>query len=378
MLGVGAQTVLLCTHLLQLHRGEPELLHASYAEAARKALSVGFFLIIFSGAGAVLLHVGGENAAVLLAPAFLFKWLLILLALAAFWLHNRLSGWSNVVAGFAGGTWYGIFLVHSLAPVTDWFSLGALYIVWLTLFGLCWGIFVLIMRKAGAPAAAPVHTTAKPAPVVVAATPKPAPVVVVAPPPPPPPPPPPAPKPIPPPAPKPVFVAVPVPPPPPVVVQPAAPARPSVFKRFWFWLESLSAPRVSQAPTAPPAPITPKPLPPAPKPIPPPVPKPVAPAPLPKPAAPVAPHPLELASAPHPLSLPIPPKPAPAPVVTKPLAPVPPKPTVVPPAVPKKQTILQEVIDHMLVPALNVMPKRPEDIGKQNRAPVVKLSELDI
>ena len=48
MLGVGAQTVLLCTHLVAVHHGEQESPHASYADAARKALSASFFFIIIS------------------------------------------------------------------------------------------------------------------------------------------------------------------------------------------------------------------------------------------------------------------------------------------------------------------------------------------
>src|SRR3990167_11355785 len=74
MLGVGAQTVLLCTHLIAVHHGEAEPPHANYAEAARKALRAGFFLIIISGAGAVAIHALTGNTEVLFAPAFLFKW----------------------------------------------------------------------------------------------------------------------------------------------------------------------------------------------------------------------------------------------------------------------------------------------------------------
>jgi hypothetical protein len=37
-----------------------------------------------------------------------------------------------------------------------------------------------------------------------------------------------------------------------------------------------------------------------------------------------------------------------------------------------KNSFIQEVIDHMLVPALRIMPQTPEDIAKHNRPPVVK------
>jgi hypothetical protein len=59
-----------------------------------------------------------------------------------------------------------------------------------------------------------------------------------------------------------------------------------------------------------------------------------------------------------------------------PVRPVTPPPPPAPPVVPPPtQGFIKEVIDHMLVPALQIMPKKPEDIGKQNRAPVVKLDE---
>ncbi len=286
MLGVGAQTVLLCTHLLSIHRNEPDAPHASYAEAARKSLSIGFFLIIISGAAAVAMHSLSGSATTLVAPAFLFKWLLILVVLCAFWFNNRLSHWSNVLAGVSGGTWYALFIVHSLAPVTGWFNLAALYVLWMLLFGIFWSVFVLLMHKTvKAPA------LAKPAP---------APVAVSVPPP----------------------VSKPVPPPP--VPKPVPP------------------------PPPPPPPAAPKPLPPAPK--------------------------LELASAPHPLSLPVPPAPVIKPV-SPPPPPKPPASAVVPPKATLKHGMLHDVIDHLLVPALRIMPKTPADIGKQNRPPVVKLGD---
>ena len=278
MLGVGAQTVLLCTHLLNIHRNEPDAPHASYATAARKSLSVGFFLIILSGAAAVAVHLFGGNTAVLFAPAFLFKWALIALALGIFLLQNRLSHWSDVVAWLAGGTWYALFLVHTLAPITSWFNLAALYGAWLATFGIIWVLFVLIMRKT-AHGAAPAKITV------------------------------------------------------PVAVKTAPPPKPI----------PLPVPVVAPPPPAP-----------APKPVPPP----------PKPAPPL--------SVIQPLSLPVPPPvPPPPPPAPKPAA----LPPVPPPKPPAKHTTLHDIIDHLLVPALRIMPQTPADIGKQNRPPVVKLSD---
>lgn len=341
MLGVGAQTVLLCTHLLSIHRGEAEAPHASYAEAARKSLSAGLFLIIVSGAAAVAVHLFGGGVEILLAPAFAFKWVLIGLVLCALWLNNRLSQWSNTMAWFSGGSWYALFWVHSLAPVTTWLSIGVLYVLWMLLFAIFWSVFMLAMRKTArvaAPTKAPVAVVPrpviqKPAPPPIAATPPP--TVVIKP------------------------------------VAPAAPAGPSFFKRLLLWLESLSVskPHAAVPPPIPAAPPAPKPI--LPPPPPPAVVKAAPPPPRPVPAPP-APK-LELAPERQPLSLPVPPAPsAPAPAPE----PKPPALVVQPVVTPVgKPGLLQEVIDHLLVPALRVMPRSPEDIGSHNRPPVVKLSD---
>ena len=271
MLGVGSMTVLLFTHLIAVRHGEQESPHASNAAAARKALYAGFFLIITSGAAAVVVHVFSGGLDVLFAPAFMFKWFLIGAALWAFFRSNQLSRWSNTLAGFAGGTWYALFLVHSLGPVTTWTTLIILYVFWLLFFLAVWAGVVWLMRF-NKKQPAPVEQKPAPRPYI----PPPPPRVVVAPP---------------------SFVPKPVPPPPP------KPVPPPVFVP-----------------------------PPPPKPVPPPAPRP-APPPAPKPPQP----------------------PAPAPVA-------------------HKTGVIQDIIDHMLVPALRIMPQTPADIGKHNRPPVVKLS----
>lgn len=385
MLGVGAQTVLLCTHLIAVHKGEAENLQSSFAYAARRSLLIGFFLIIGSGMAAIGVHVTGGNLNVLLAPVFGFKWALIGIVLCAFWLQNLLSHWSNMLAGFAGGTWYALFLVHSLAPVTSWLNLIGLYFVWLALFMVFWGAFVFIMRKA---ARAPQKKVVASA-VVQIKTPVPPPLVPT------PKPMPPPPKPLPPPVFKPTVVT-PLPPkptpPPPVVPKPTAvlvsppvfkpavpppvavppkPAGPSLFKRLGLWLRNFFASKTPAAPAsqAVATPVMPKPIPPAPPP--PPAPKSIPSPPLPpKPPDPV--HPLELAAVSVPLSLPVPPKPAPAPVpsiVHKPAAhPYPPVPVVL-------KIDSPDYTFNPDVPAMRVMPAKPEDIGKQNRPPVVDLNK---
>ena len=146
MLGVGAQTLLLCTHLIAIHRHEPEKYDSSFARAARVALTVGLLLIVVSGALAVLLHAVAGNFDVLSAPAFLFKWVLIIVVAVAYALQKYVADWSNTFAWFVGGTWYALFLVHSTAPITSWSNLLFLYVAWMGFFALAWGAFIFLME----------------------------------------------------------------------------------------------------------------------------------------------------------------------------------------------------------------------------------------
>src|SRR3990167_2471594 len=147
MLGVGAQTVLLCAHLIAVHHGDKENPHATYAEAARFALVIGLFFIVISGLFAVVVHLLSGQVDIVLSPPFLFKWALIIVLLAAFFLQSRLREWVNFYYAFTGTTWYALFLVHSLGPVTSWGSLWVLYILWGILFALVWWGFVALMRR---------------------------------------------------------------------------------------------------------------------------------------------------------------------------------------------------------------------------------------
>ena len=146
MLGVGAQTVLLCTTLLIEHHGATREPHGLYARAARMGLRASLVAIVISGAGAVLFHLALQEGATLMQPAFLFKWILIagLVALQVRSVEEKLRSAYSVVAG---GTWYALFLVHSLGPVTSWTLLWALYIAWMIFFAASWAGFAGIMQR---------------------------------------------------------------------------------------------------------------------------------------------------------------------------------------------------------------------------------------
>src|SRR3989344_3703796 len=139
MLGVGAETILLVVYLMSLRDGVVEPKEAQFARAIRKTLYIGLCIIIFSGAGIAGYHALLGQIGIILQPAFLFKWLLVSLVLLAALARPRSSAFSHVLfEGVVGGTWYALFLVHILAPVTIWPVLLGLYGIWLLGFDAFW------------------------------------------------------------------------------------------------------------------------------------------------------------------------------------------------------------------------------------------------
>jgi hypothetical protein len=258
MLGVGAETVLLCAYLVGLHKQESPESHERFMHAVRMAQGLGLFFIIGSGLVATALHFVAGSFDVLLSPAFLFKWLLIWLVFIGYLAVRAPKGFS---VGFIGAAWYALFIVHNLAPVANWVSLAVLFVLWTALFLAVWGLVILVMRNH------PMAREPLPRKIMTPSLPK--------------------------------LFELPRRDEPEVVVQ-----KPVVTQ-----------PVVAAVPPAPPKPTPPPPAP-LPKPAPPPPAKPTPPPPMPKPVpVPEPPKPVTPVVAPKPISPPKPeaPKPAPAP-----------------------------------------------------------------
>lgn len=303
VVGVGALTLTLIAHLLSLHAHRNETTR-SYVRAAHYLRAMALVVIVLSGAAAVLIHAAGGAWAILVSPAFIFKWLLVVLLVVLHFTEWRVEGVAqDATEGFEGANWYALFIVHTLAPVVSWTFLLALYTGWLITFGIIWAIFVWIMRaQSTIKPKTPKEPTGKPPAVVQ--------------------------KPVPPSQPKPVA-------------QPA----PAVQKHIEVHPNHTLLPMVAELKL--------------------PVPQPRVPAPK-----PTAPEPKHAAPAP------LPPKPVPAPVPTPP-APAPaPKPSAVE-IVPESSQppVPMPTLNESGLPALHVMPRRPEDIESSKRGPVVKMSE---
>ena len=146
-LAVGAQTIVLVAYLIAMRDRVVEAKEAQFARAVRTVLFSGLGLIVLSGLGISALHFLGGELAVLLAPAFLFKWILVI-GVLLFGLgvgRGLLTEW--IGEGLAGGTWYALFFLHILAPVISWETLLILYAGWLGAFFLIWAALVFGTRE---------------------------------------------------------------------------------------------------------------------------------------------------------------------------------------------------------------------------------------
>jgi len=308
--GVGALTITLVGHLLSLHAHKNETVFG-YVRAARSIRALALMVIIVSGGAAVLVHYQQGTSGVLLAPAYLFKWLLIVLLTAFYFVELKVEGVArDAVEGFEGANWYALFIVHSIAPAVAWMFLLSIYFGWLATFAVIWVGFVWLMRRQStikpATVQKPVAPAPKPSPVPPPPKPAPAPIV------------PPPLKPVPPPAPKPLSTPAPA-----TIAQKPIEIHPNHSTLPMIAELDLPAPSKVEVPVPQSRVPAPKPVPPA--------------------AASVA---------------------APAPVAKVEIVPESSKP-------PVKMSNLEESGPA----ALHVMPKRPEDIESSKRGPVVKMSD---
>lgn len=129
-LGVGAETVALLSRENQV-----------LARAARKTTGWALGLIIISGVLITLAHIVAGESATIMEPAYIFKWVLIAIIVLGGLLPAMFA------PAVVGGSWYALFVLHTLAPVTSFFVIAVLYVAWMTLFTLASMLFRLHPAK---------------------------------------------------------------------------------------------------------------------------------------------------------------------------------------------------------------------------------------
>lgn len=217
-LGVGASTTMLIAYTIAMRDRVVDAKEAQFARAVRRALRAGLWFIIISGLGITALEALGGRLDIVFSPAFLFKWVLILVLFFEEWITERVDMPNGAWEGFSGGTWYALFILHILAPVATWGALLLLYGVWMAGFALCWGAIVFTFRGKDEGARGAVRKIFQPAPRPITQAPPVSAAII-------------EPRRVPAPPPRPVVVQVATPPPPPPPPRPAPAVAPVVVQK---------------------------------------------------------------------------------------------------------------------------------------------------
>lgn len=146
MLGFGAQIILLCTYLIGTRDGAINETEDQLAKGVYRVLLASLFIVALSGVGIIIQAIAHNETSVFSQPAFVFKWVLIVLAvLFAVLLHGR-NIWNSWYENFAAANWGALFLLHIFAPVATYILLLELYGVWLVGFSIGWMLLVYSLR----------------------------------------------------------------------------------------------------------------------------------------------------------------------------------------------------------------------------------------
>jgi hypothetical protein len=146
VLGVGAATLMLVAHLVAARDGVVEPAEATFARTIKRVLMVGLLLMVVSGVAITALHSVAGELLVIFSPAFIFKWILIGVVALPLMFAGRHPFPPLWFEGFVGGTWYALFILHVLAPLTTWVDLLLAYAGWMVVFLLGWGAVARVLH----------------------------------------------------------------------------------------------------------------------------------------------------------------------------------------------------------------------------------------
>jgi len=147
MLAVGAETIVLINYILAMRDNVVSDKEVRFSKIIHRTILFGLSLIVLSGIPITIIHSMMGEATKIAEPVFLFKWLLVaVLVMLYVWQHKKTYS-QYFIEGAIGGTWYALFMIHILAPITTWFNLFTLYLVFLSGFMLIWGALASLSRK---------------------------------------------------------------------------------------------------------------------------------------------------------------------------------------------------------------------------------------
>lgn len=150
VIGMGGALFLLVAYLFDIRDSKIDDHEMGIVYGAKRVIIAGICLIIVSGVGIIYIHWASSRGDILLAPAFIFKWILIAVVLGISLFHRKISVSSGIIEGMAGGSWLALLLLHILAPVTSFALLSITFVVWMLGFMTFWslGVFLIFGRSA--------------------------------------------------------------------------------------------------------------------------------------------------------------------------------------------------------------------------------------
>ncbi len=146
MLGFGAEMVLLFTYLAGRRKGVINETEDGIAHGIYHILVFSLCFIIISGVGITGIHFASLQFSVLASPAFVIKWILIIIAAVLAFLLRGFRIWNSALEGISGANWGALFLLHIFAPITTYFVLIKLYIEFVAVFLILWYLVIVVLR----------------------------------------------------------------------------------------------------------------------------------------------------------------------------------------------------------------------------------------
>lgn len=163
-LGVGASTFMVMLYIIANADGRIDDSERTFLRAIYITLRIGLYLIIASGLAITAAHFLAGDASLIEKPTYMFKWVLIGILIAN-GLLMRMKKLSLTIGGtIAGGSWYALFVVHTLALDVSWTLLVGLYLLWLALFAIAFRVLADTAIRRHLPASSGVEQSSAPLP----------------------------------------------------------------------------------------------------------------------------------------------------------------------------------------------------------------------
>ena len=136
--GVGGEVVLLVLYLFAIRDFTIDTKEMSVTNAVRRVVNAGLACIVLSGIGITALHCLSGEVGIVLQPAYIAKWLLIVAVVATALYHRHIAFSKGMLEGLVGALWFGMLLIHLIAPAVSGGLVAVSLAAWIVCFVSVW------------------------------------------------------------------------------------------------------------------------------------------------------------------------------------------------------------------------------------------------